>query len=186
MSTLINVNQILTEEEERFCQDVALGKGYKDSFIKHFPERASACRNVTSAAYSMIQKVHIATHIKDLVEARRKCSIQSMNWTREQATETLNYVINVCQNDIEKVQRARQEELTFLADCLNDEEKTKQEIEGIVQKMLNIQKKSSINKVQIAGIIDAVAELNSMYGYNEHNVNVNSPVTFVGEAQLED
>ena len=43
-----------------------------------------------------------------------------------------------------------------------------------------------INKVQISGIIDAITELNSMHGYNETNLNVNSPVTFTGEALLED
>lgn len=184
--TIINVADILTPEEEQFCKDVANGISYTEAFLKNFPERASKCRHVTSAAYSMTQKIKIASFIKDLVAARRSVAIESMQWTREKSIEALNYVINVCKNDIEKIHRARQDELQFLLNCMEDPTKSDVEIKTITQKMLKLQQKSEINKVQISGIIDAITELNSMHGYNETNLNVNSPVTFTGEALLED
>ena len=46
--------------------------------------------------------------------------------------------------------------------------------------------KSHLNKIQISGITDAIAELNTMHGFNESNVNINSAVSFVGEEDLED
>ena len=69
---------------------------------------------------------------------------------------------------------------------MEDPTKSEVEIKTITQQMLRLQQKSEINKVQISGIIDAITELNSMHGYNETNLNVNSPVTFTGEALLED
>lgn len=183
---ILDLRQILTPEEESFCRDVAMGKTYTEAFKTHFPERAGVCKNVTSAAYSMTQKVHIATHIKDLMEARKEVAIEGMRWTREKSIEALNYVINVCKNDIQKVQKAQEEELQFLLECTQDPDKSPSDIQDIVREMLKLRKRSSINKVQVAGIIDAVAELNTMHGFNETNINHNAPVTFIGEEYLED
>ena len=140
--TIINVADILTPEEEQFCKDVAKGISYTEAFLKNFPERASKCRHVTSAAYSMTQKIKIASFIKDLVAARRSVAIESMQWTREKSIEVLNYVINVCKNDIEKIHRARQDELQFLLNCMEDPTKSEVEIKTITQQMLRLQQKS--------------------------------------------
>lgn len=186
MNAIMSLNHILTPEEENFCKMVAYGMTYKEAFQKNFPERASKCKNLTSAAYSMTQKVHIAEMIKKLVEARNKSTIESMAWTREKSIEALNYIINVCKNDITKIQKAREEELQFLIDCMNDPSNTESDIKEILQKMLRIRQKSDINKVQIAGIVDAVSELNLMHGFNETNVNNMHAITFTGEEDLED
>lgn len=64
--TIINVADILTPEEEQFCKDVANGISYTEAFLKNFPERASKCRHVTSAAYSMTQKLKLHLLLKTL------------------------------------------------------------------------------------------------------------------------
>ena len=52
--------------------------------------------------------------------------------------------------------------------------------------MIKLRQKTHLNKIQVTGIVDAVSELNTMHGFNENNVNVNSAVSFVGEEDLED
>lgn len=182
--SLINTNFILTQEEDNFCKAIAMGETYTKAFHTFFPERAAACKNPTSAAYHLTQKVQIAATIRKYVQAREKASIESMEWTREKSVETLNYVINVCKNDIHKIQQARKEELQFLMDCMDDPNNTPENTKHILQQMLKLQQKSDITKIQIAGIVDAVSELNLMHGYNENNVNMNHGVTFTGEDDI--
>lgn len=184
MAAILDIQKIMTPEEEKFCKMVAMGVTYSEAFKTNFPERAAKCKNVTSAAYSMLQKVHIATFIKELVEARKNTAIESMQWTREKSIENLSYVINVCKNDIAKIQKAREEELQFLIGAMEDPNQTPAQVKQIIQNMLKLRQKSDINKVQIAGIVDAVAELNQMCGFNETNINMNRPITFDGEAEI--
>ena len=67
-----------------------------------------------------------------------------------------------------------------------EEEEDPRVIKSLVNKMIKLRQKNHLNKIQVTGIVDAVSELNTMHGFNENNVNVNSAVSFVGEEDLED
>ena len=41
---------------------------------------------------------------------------------------------------------------------------------------IKLRQKNHLNKIQVTGIVDAVSELNTMHGFNENNVNVNSGI----------
>ena len=75
--------------------------------------------------------------------------------------------------------------MQFLEEQIN-ETSDPAEIRRLVNKMIKLRQKSHLNKIQISGITDAIAELNTMHGFNESNVNINSAVSFVGEEDLED
>lgn len=86
---------------------------------------------------------------------------------------------------MERVNQAFEEELQFLQEQIEEEEDPKI-IKSLVNKMIKLRQKNHLNKIQVTGIVDAVSELNTMHGFNENNVNVNSAVSFVGEEDLED
>ena len=58
----------------------------------------------------------------------------------------------------------------------------------LVQLMLKQRKSRRASQVNNKGIIDAVAELNKMQGFNdnEETINMNGTVIFTGEEELED
>ena len=39
MAALVSLAGILTEQEEAFCMDIAMGVRYVDAFRQHFPEK---------------------------------------------------------------------------------------------------------------------------------------------------
>ena len=86
---------------------------------------------------------------------------------------------------MERVNQAFEEELQFLQEQIEEEEDPRV-IKSLVNKMIKLRQKNHLNKIQVTGIVDAVSELNTMHGFNENNVNVNSAVSFVGEEVLED
>lgn len=86
---------------------------------------------------------------------------------------------------MERVNQAFEEELQFLQEQIEEEEDPRV-IKSLVNKMIKLRQKNHLNKIQVTGIVDAVSELNTMHGFNENNVNVNSAVSFVGEEDLED
>ena len=104
---------------------------------------------------------------------------------REESIEKLRYVIATCQNEMERVNQAFEEELQFLQEQIEEEEDPRV-IKSLVNKMIKLRQKNHLNKIQVTGIVDAVSELNTMHGFNENNVNVNSAVSLVGEEDLED
>ena len=104
-------------------------------------------------------------------------------WTREQAIETLRYVIDVNKKDLERINKAFEEELEMLQKLMQeDPEKAPLYLEQILKQ----RKLRRASKVNNQGIIDAVAELNKMQGFNEETINMNGTVIFTGEEDLED
>ena len=55
-----------------------------------------------------------------------------------------------------------------------------------MREILKQRKLRRASQVNNKGIIDAVAELNKMQGFNEETINMNGTVVFAGEEELED
>ena len=185
MAALVSLAGILTEQEEAFCMDIAMGVRYVDAFRQHFPEKLDTVKSVGASAYSKAQQPAIANRIRKLIEAREQEQLKSIKWSKEESIEKLRYVIATCQNEMERVHQAFEEELQFLQEQIEEEEDPRV-IKSLVNKMIKLRQKNHLNKIQVTGIVDAVSELNTMHGFNENNVNVNSAVSFVGEEDLED
>jgi small subunit ribosomal protein S4 len=61
---------ILTEQEEAFCMDIAMGVRYVDAFRQHFPEKLDTVKSVGASAYSKAQQPAIANRIRKIIMAR--------------------------------------------------------------------------------------------------------------------
>jgi hypothetical protein len=113
----------------------------------------------------------------------RERETEKTRWTREQSIETLRYVIDVNRKDLERIDRAAEEELELLHQMMiEDPERATSYIKEILKK----RKARRASQVNNKGITDAVAELNKMQGFNEETINLNGTVVFEGEDELED
>ena len=60
--------------------------------------------------------------IRKLIEAREQEQLKSIKWSKEESIEKLRYVIATCQNEMERVNQAFEEELQFLQEQIEEEE----------------------------------------------------------------
>ena len=102
MAALVSLAGILTEQEEAFCMDIAMGVRYVDAFRQHFPEKLDTVKSVGASAYSKAQQPAIANRIRKLIEAREQEQLKSIKWSKEESIEKLRYVIATCQNEMER------------------------------------------------------------------------------------
>lgn len=175
---------MLTERQEIFVQSLVKGYSQRQSMLKAYPSRKKWKDNsIDSAASTLLKNKKVRKRYDELLNKIRKEETEKTLWTREQSIETLRYVIDVNRKDLERINKAHEEELEALQKMmLENPEKAPQYLRDILK-----QKKSRrASHVNNKGITDAVAELNKMQGFNEETINLNGTVLFEGEDELED
>jgi len=174
----------LTKPQEIFIQELLKGNTQRQAYLKAYPSKKKWKENSIDAAASTLfknDKVH--KRYEQLLNHMREEETKKTMWTREQSIETLRYVIDVNKKDLERINKAFEEELEALQKLMQeDPEKAPQ----YLQQILKQRKLRRASKVNNQGIIDAVAELNKMQGFNEETINMNGTVIFTGEEELED
>lgn len=90
MAALVSLAGILTEQEEAFCMDIAMGVRYVDAFRQHF-RKIRYGKSVGASAYSKAQQPAIANRIRKLIEAREQEQLKSIKWSKEESIE--NFVM---------------------------------------------------------------------------------------------
>lgn len=120
---------------------------------------------------------------KELLEIYRKDEQENALWTRENSIKSLKYVINQNKIDLERTQEAYEQELDYLIQQIEEHP----ESAPLYTRMLvEARKQRRMANVYNKGIVDAVAELNKMQGFNEETINLNGTVIFEAEEELED
>jgi len=152
--------------------------------LKAYPSRKNWKENsIDAAASTLFKNDKVRKRYDELLQQVREEETKKTMWTREQSIETLKYVIEVNKKDLERINKAFEEELEVLQKLMQEEpEKAPQYLREIL-KQRKLRRASQVNN---QGIIDAVAELNKMQGFNEETINMNGTVIFTGEEELED
>lgn len=167
-----------------FVNAILQGKTQKDAYLLAFPDKANvqisqlyieACKFFKRPA---VQK----EYQKLLTEFQEKEKVKT-EWTREQAIETLRFVVDTNKRDLLRINQAADEELEILQEKILQEPKNAAKL---VQELIRKRKQRRATAVNNEGIIKAAAVLNQMHGYNEETVNLNGSVVFSGENELED
>ena len=173
----------LTKPQEIFIQELLKGNTQRQAYLKAYPSRKNWKENSLDAAASTLFKNNkVRKRYDELLKMREEETKKTM-WTREQSIETLRYVIDVNKRDLERINKAFEEELEALQKLMQENpEKAPQYLKEILKQ----RKLRRASKVNNQGIIDAVAELNKMQGFNEETINMNGTVIFTGEEELED
>ena len=174
----------LTKPQEIFIQELLKGNTQRQAYLKAYPSKKKWKESsLDSAASSLLKNEKVKTRYEQLLNKMREKEQEKTMWTREQSIETLRYVIDVNKKDLERINKAFEEELEMLQKLMiENPEKAPQ----YLQQILKQRKSRRASKVNNQGIIDAVAELNKMQGFNEETINMNGTVIFTGEEELED
>lgn len=174
----------LTKPQEIFIQELLKGNTQRQAYLKAYPSKKKWKESsLDSAASGLLKHNKVKERYEQLLNDMREKEQEKTMWTREQSIETLRYVIDVNKKDLERINKAFEEELEVLQKLMQEEpEKAPQYLEQILKQ----RKLRRASKVNNQGIIDAVAELNKMQGFNEETINMNGTVVFTGEEELED
>lgn len=174
----------LTKPQEIFIQELLKGNTQRQAYLKAYPSRKNWKENSLDAAASTLFKNNkVRKRYDELLNKMREEETKKTMWTREQSIETLRYVIDVNKRDLERINKAFEEELEALQKLMQENpEKAPQYLKEILKQ----RKLRRASKVNNQGIIEAVAELNKMQGFNEETINMNGTVIFTGEEELED
>jgi phage terminase small subunit len=174
----------LTKPQEIFIQELLKGNTQRQAYLKAYPSKKKWKESsLDSAASNLLKNEKVKARYEQLLNKMREKEQEKTMWTREQSIETLRYVIDVNRKDLERINKAFEEELEALQKLMQeDPEKAPQ----YLQRILKQRKSRRASQVNNKGIIDAVAELNKMQGFNEETINMNGTVVFEGEEELED
>lgn len=176
--------QSLTKPQEKFIQELLKGNTQRQAYIKAYPSKKNWKENsLDSSASTLFKNPKVRERYDQLLNEMRESETEKTKWTREQSIETLRYVIDVNKKDLERIDRAAEEELELLQKLMQEDP---EKAPLYLQQILKQRKSRRASQVNNKGITDAVAELNKMQGFNEETINLNGMVMFTGEDDLED
>ena len=176
--------QSLTKPQEKFIQELLKGNTQRQAYIKAYPSKKNWKENsLDSSASTLFKNPKVRERYDQLLNEMRESETEKTKWTREQSIETLRYVIDVNKKDLERIDRAAEEELELLHQMMIEDP---ERATLYIKEVLKQRKARRASQVNNKGITDAVAELNKMQGFNEETINLNGAVMFTGEEELED
>lgn len=174
----------LTLEEEKYLHYLIRGYKRLDAYDKAFPlKRVNKLDTRLRTSLNLLAKPHIKKRYEQLLAAIKEEEVEKSQWSREQSIRTLRYVVEVNQNEVNRINEAAEEELELL---LENIQKNPERAAEYAQKALLSRKQRRVSAIHNQGIVAAVSELNKMQGFNSETINMNSNVQFIGEDELED
>jgi len=176
----------LTVNQETFVNQLALGKTQREAYKIAYPNSVNwNDSSIDSQASRLFKRPQVKSRYEELISEIRANEQENTMWTREESIATLRYVIDKNKEDLERINKAHEEELEFLLKAAS-EETDPAKIQALILGALKKRQQRRISGVHNGGIVSAVAELNKMQGFNEENINMNQAVYFTGEDKLED
>lgn len=176
----------LTANQETFVNQLALGKTQREAYKIAYPNSVNwNDSSIDSQASRVFKRPWVKSRYEELISEIRANEQENTMWTREESIATLRYVIDKNKEDLERINKAHEEELEFLLKAAS-EETDPAKIQALILGALKKRQQRRISGVHNGGIVSAVAELNKMQGFNEENINMNQAVYFTGEDKLED
>lgn len=176
-----DVNKKLTAKQEEYCQQLMMGKTQHEAYITAYPRAKNWTRNcVDYNASDLAKQPKIQKRLKELGYRDAK----KVEWTRRRALETINKAMEMHQQDMERIEKAYQEDLDRkdleLQQWVNllsvenvDTQRVQNHINQILDEMSDLRKIRRINAVNTHGIYEGAKILNRMFGYDITKVELN-------------
>ena len=175
-------NHNLTPKQEKFIDGILQGKTQYESYIEAYPKAKNWARNaVDSNASILMQNTKILQRLKEMGWKEQK----KVEWTRKRALATINRVIELNNEDMERINNAyireRQEqeaELVRLATLMTIEDIDKnaviEKMRQVNERIVYLDKQPRVNKTNVAGILESAKVLNRMFGLDITKVEINN------------
>lgn len=177
-----DVNKKLTAKQEEYCQQLMMGKTQHEAYITAYPRAKNWTRNcVDYNASDLTKQPKIQKRLKELGYRDAK----KVQWTRQKALETINKAMEMHQQDMERIEKAYQEDLDRkdleLQQWVNlltveniDTQSVQNHINQILDEMSDLRKIRRINAVNTHGIYEGAKILNRMFGFDITKVEINA------------
>lgn len=175
-------NHNLTPKQEKFIDGILQGKTQYESYIEAYPKAKKWTRNAVDVnAHVLMNDTKIKLRLQEM-GWKDKTKVE---WTRKKALETINRVIQLNNEDMERINNAyireRQEqeaELVRLATLMTMEDIDKnaviEKMRQVNERIVYLDKQPRINKTNIAGILESAKVLNRMFGLDITKVEINN------------
>lgn len=172
----------LTPKQEKFIEGILQGKTQYESYIEAYPTSKKWLRNsVDRNASVLMNDTKILQRLKEMGWKEQK----QVEWTRKRALATINRVIELNNEDMERINNAyireRQEqeaELVRLATLMTMEDIDKTAVAAkmrqVNERIAQLDKQPRMNKTNINGILESAKVLNRMFGLDITKVEINS------------
>ena len=167
------INGRFTAQSTYFCQLMAEGKlSQVDAYIEAYPKSKAWGKAAASvAASNLAAKPHIKQRIEQMREAIDKQRAIKYQWSKEKASEKLIQALEKIEDNLELIEKAKKKML--------EDQKAPSSIVSTITYSTN---------ASVRALKEVAAELNSIYGLNKQNIQLNGAlsqqVIFEGEDQL--
>lgn len=181
----------LTKAQEKFVTLVAVEKMTQaQAYRQAYP----AAQKWTQAAvdvrsYQCMKLPQCTKKYNQIVEALREESIKNAIWSREKAIEAATFVYESGRREVERIERAFDEEIDNAVQSLQDAIKRDDrpdEIRKISDLITKLKKSKRMAMTPTVAMTGAMDTLNKLQGFNKENISVVADVNFGGEDKLED
>lgn len=174
-------NQRLTPKQELFVEEIAKGKSQRQAYYEAYPRsRKWKERHVDSQASVLMKNPKVAKRLEEL----KKLTEKKVEWTRNRALNTINYVLEMNQKDMERINQAYDEELNLKEQELQqwvsvlsmenvDVSKVQTNIRRVMDEITNLKKIRRTSSVNTRGIYEGARLLNRMFGFDITKVEIN-------------
>lgn len=177
----------LTPQQELFVENILKGKTQYESYLIAYPKAKNWQRNtVDSRASVLMSNKKISKRLEEYGYKQEK----KILWTRQKALETINYVMDMNKKDMERIDRAYEDEIQLLnaqiMECSQAmaQETDPRKIYSIAKQMQELtaeialrNKQRRTNSTNARGIYEGAKILNRMFGYDITKVEVSTEDT---------
>lgn len=165
----------LTVQSIKFCELMAEGKKSRyECYIEAYPKAKNWTKaSAQTAASLLLKKPHIQKKIEQLREKVENKLVEQYVWDKDKSTKTIMCTLNTIENNIDTLMQSRDKLLESSTDADS-------RIKAVNKVLFGMTSCARVVK-ELAG------ELNSMYGFNKSNIELNGSmkqVIFEGEDNL--
>lgn len=181
----------LTKMQEKFVTLVAVEQmSQANAYREAYPTSkkwTQACVEVQ--AFKTLKIPNVQKYYNSLIQSLRDESIRTATWSREKAIEAATFVYESGRKEIERIERAFEEEIDALMLELEQAVEANMDastIREIREKITKARKAKRMAMTPTQAMQGAMETLNKLQGYNKEVIDINADVVFSGEDKLED
>lgn len=175
-------NNRLTPKQEKFVEEIAKGKTQRQAYLVAYPNSKNYKENTIDSRASVLMKnKKVIKRLNELKQSTEK----KVEWTRKKALETINYVMEMNQKDIERINEAFNTEIDLkeakilelgqeMAQCQSIKElaNLSKRMQNLTEEIAKLKKQRRTSGTNVRGIYEGAKLLNRMFGFDITKVEI--------------
>ena len=172
----------LTPKQEKFVEQILLGKSQRQAYYEAYPaSRKWKDYSVDVAANHLMENNKVITRLKEAGYQNKK----KIEWTRNKALETILHIMELNNEDLERIKSAydrereqAEAELVKLAQLMTvdgvDKNAIVARMKDVNDRIAQLDKQRRVNATNVKGVYEGAKILNRMFGLDITKVEINT------------